>query len=304
MRNSQFTKLLCAAVALTVARPPAFSEAGFTSPVSVANTNLVLDKITAQWLAENGTSGSGYGAGDGTFGASKKQSDLTAIIAALNDAGLEAILAPIVQNFPNFNAASDFKSHNSGLRGGLNAAGAASGTLSASVIDWDSLLSWYNVGNGSSFWQTLAPPDYRAAMMALGITPNPLNVYLEVLTGSTWQGTTFTNGLGRLLVVGTSPTYTAGYSVDPTKYAGGFPMVNIASITGSGVVTVSGINQLGIAEIYTYTASTTGRFALVPATTSTDLIAGTTSISVAAGITAISATIEANRPSGRANPPT
>lgn len=267
--------------------------------MTAANAILLIDKLTAQWLAQES------GSGDGTFGASLKQANLLPIVAALNDVQLEAILAVAVQNYPDFTGASDFKTHNLGLRSALNAAGLSSATLSSTIVDWDSLLYWYNVlAPGGDLWAALAPPDYIAAMQALGITPRALNVYFEVLTGATWQGNTFTNGLGKLVVVASVPTYTAGYTVNPANFAGGFPYLNVASIAGSGVVTVMGKNQLGGTESFTVNASAASRYPLVPGTTATDLITGTTAISAAAGITAIVATVEGNRPAGRVNPPT
>lgn len=269
--------------------------------ISAANVVLLLDKLTAQWSFLLGVSG-GNGVGDGTFGGSKKQADLAVIIAALNDVSQEAVLAPIASGFPSYSAASQFKQQNGGLLTALNQAAVASGL--SGVGSWDQLLTYYNVTNGPFNWATLASPDYLAAMQALGPTPSPLNVYLEVLQGASWQGTTFTNALRKNVKATGTDTNTAGYTVDPTKFAGGFPFLNVAALTGSGVVTVVGLNQSGVSETYTVTISGTGRVALVPGTTSTDLITAVTSVATAAGITAATMYVEANRPSGRTNPPT
>lgn len=270
--------------------------------ISAANANALTDKLAAQWNFMLGVSG-GNGLGDGTFGSSSKQAALATIIAALNDIVLEAIGAPLVQNFPSYTAASQFKQQNQSVLTVLNGLGVASNALGASVVDWDSLLYFYNVLNGPFGWAALAAPDYRAAMMALGVTPNQLNVYLEVLTGATWQGNTFTNALRKASIVASVNTQTPGYAIDFTKFAGGFPFLNVVSITGSGVVTAVGTNQSGAAENFTVNASAPGRVALVPGTVSTDLITTCTGLTAAAGITAMVAYVEANRPAGRTNPP-
>lgn len=271
--------------------------------ITASNVNALNDKFTAQSLALIGTLASTYGAGDGsTFGGSKKQFDLAAIVAAFNDVSQEAIAAALAGTFPNYTASSLFKTYNQGWLSILNALGAASGYTG--VTSWDALLTYYNVTNGPYNWGALAPPDYLAAMQAMGITPSPLNIYLEVLQGASWQGTTFTNALGKDVKATGTDTNTLGYVVDPTKFAGGFAYVNVTAITGSGVVTVTGLDQAGNAETWTATVSATGRVLMTPSTHAYSLITKVLTIATAAGITAATLYIEANRPAGRTNPPT
>lgn len=163
----------------------------------------------------------------------------------------------------------------------------------------EAFMTYYNTAYATK-WSCLAPSQWYDLYYAWrGVRPSVQNVYFEVL-----QGSTYANGLRKLVVSGA--TQTAGASVDSTKYCGGFPQIVVSGITGSGVVTVTGsqynpaTKTVTAGKTWTYTASADGTFALAPGTADADsLIVAVSNIAVAAGITAGTIYAEAARPSGR-----
>lgn len=252
-----------------------------------------------------GTSGSGFGMGEGTFGFSKKQSDMTGIVAGLNDVTQQAVLAPIVQTWPTPALTNTvYGTHLTAFFSGLDRVGAAANSLSATIRNFDTLQAWYNYTNASSYWQCLNHPDYRLLYSAThnGAFPNHLNVYFTVLAAGSYGGVTFTNALGKLVVPG--PTTTLGYTVDPTKYVGGPAYWTWTGGTGSGTVTVTGLDQNGSAETWTVSQSgASGSTVMTPSGHTYSLITKVNTIVAAGGVTATTGYVESHTPAGRSNPP-
>ena len=277
--------------------------------LTAALINLRTDKLTAARLAGLGSSGSGLGLGDGTFGLSLKSSDLATIVGASADPSIEAVEAPLVTQWPlAFETSTQFPRFFFRYFQALDQLGLAAQPLNAAINSLDTLMYFYNVTTGPFAWACLAAPDWRQAFIDAhnGSAPSPLNVYFECLTGASWGGTTFTNALAKDVKATGTDTVTAGYVIDPTKFAGGFAYLNVTALGGNGVVTVTGLDQAGNAETWTVTVTTTGRVLLVPSTHAYSLITKvtpTTGIATASGITSMTATVEANRPAGRTNPP-
>ena len=269
--------------------------------------NSNTDKLCAMYDATLGTLGSGLGMGDGTtFGASYKQANLQTIVGAVSDVVIEASLAAITTGWPNCTGNEVFYGLLYNYFAALNRLSLNSKTISATIVSLDTLMLWLNWGNAASYWQCLASPDWTLAYGAMsnGLAPNPLNCYFVCVQGGSYGGVTFTNALGKLVVVASTPTTTLGYTIPVANYAGGFAYANVTAVTGSGVLTVHGLDQQGSAEVWTYTVTTTGAVLLVPTNHPYSLISQVTSVSVAAGITACTIYIEARAPAGRTYPPT
>lgn len=279
---------------------------GFVAPLPSSELVGYIDKLDAAEIANLGTSASGYGAGDGTFGASAKQSGLATLVAGSGNIASQSVLAPIASVYPNNTASiiygAKFRQFFSGLNQLANQTGDATSL--------DGLMTYYNTGAGGP-WNCLASPEWIAAYSAVnGVNPSRLNVYAPVL-----QGSTYTVGLGKY-VVGTgftAPTASVGVLnasgyINTTLYAGGFPYVQWSGASGSGsiTITVAGYNQNGIAENFAWTgsfAASSAGVALTPATTSTDLITGATGFSITGTFTGATLYVTAQPPSGRTYPP-
>lgn len=283
----------------------------FVSPLPASELASYVDKLDAAWIAEAGTSASGLGLGDGTYGASAKQAGLATLVAGSGNIVSQSVLAPIAQAYPNNTAAlayaSQFRSFFSGLNNLANQTGVATSL--------NGLLEYYDSGAGGP-WACMAPPEWVQIYQAVtGSAPDPLTVYAPVP-----QGSTYTVGLGEYnkststFTAATGPVGVLNSSgaIDTTKYAGGFAQIQWTSGSGSGTctVTVAGLNQAGVAENYVltgtwgsgpFTATQTGVL-LVPATTSTDLITKVTGYTVT-GMTAGVFYVSAVPPSGRTYPP-
>jgi hypothetical protein len=163
------------------------------------------------------------------------------------------------------------------------------------VSSLDTYCSYYNTGAGGP-WSALLSPDFRTlyGILNVGSYPSPWNVYFEVL-----QGTTYTNGLRKLVVGGSQ---TAGQDIDPNKYAGGFGQVKWTGVTGSGSASVTGTWRKtdgstqtgdGAAAI----AGASGTAVLTPPFPNA-LLLSVTNISVT-GLSAGTIYVEAKRPTGR-----
>lgn len=163
----------------------------------------------------------------------------------------------------------------------------------------EAFMTYYNCTDATK-WACLAPSQWRDLYYAWkGVYPSVNNVYFEIL-----QGSTYANGLRKLVVSGA--TQTAGATIDSTKYCGGFPQIVVSGITGSGVVTVTGTQYnpatktTTAGKTWTVTASANTTYALAEGTADADsLIVAVSNIAVAAGITAGTIYVEAARPSGR-----
>lgn len=281
----------------------------FAAPLPAAELVGYVDKLDAAWIAEVGTSASGLGLGDGTFGASAKQTGLATLVAGSGNIASQAVLAPRANVYPNNTAALAFATQFSSFFSGLDQLSAQTGLAS----NLDGLMSAYNTAGA---WASMSPPEWVNIYKAVrGVAPSPLNVYAPVV-----QGAVYTVGLGeynKATTTFTAPTASVGVlnsssAIDITKYAGGFPTIQWTSGAGSGAVTitVAGQNQAGTAENFTltgtwgsgaFTATQTG-VALVPGTTATDLITKVTGYTVT-GMTAGIFFVNAIPPPGRTYPP-
>ena len=274
--------------------------------ITTANLILLLDKVSAAYLAALGTNASGFGlgtAGD-TVRAYKKFGDLLTLVLALNDADqVLSLLSDTQQTQRNCDTLTAFAQMASRLGTALNNEARRSGNvlgLSSTITDLNSFARYYNTGAGGP-WLCLFAPDFRAIYFALyGVNPDASNTYFEVL-----QGATYANAL-RKLVVGTGMT--AGFDIDSTAYAGGFGQLNVSGLTGTGIVTATGdwrdvAGNVLTAQNGTVNVTANGVFVLTPPATNALLIK-VTNITVPGGITAGTIYAEAKRPTGRTNPPT
>lgn len=284
---------------------------GLLTPAHVV---YLTDKLTAAYLAALGTSGSGYGMGDTTFGASLKALNLKTMVQGSSigifaDADLQQILTPAAVQLNNSVGAPIatriFAEKFGPFSRTLNTVAQNARSLDASIVDLDSFMTWENFGNGVTYWQCLAPPDWANMYLALySVVPNHLNCYFDVL-----QGATYTNALAKL-IVGTGTTLGASINILPgaqnqtPAYAGGYAWANVSGLTGSGLLTVTGHDQAGNVETWTHTISGNGLTQLTPSGRAYSLITSVSTVVAAGGISAATIYIEAHRPAGRTYPPT
>lgn len=218
-------------------------------------------------------------------------------------------MAPIASSWPTPSTnAVIYKARYYSFMVGLNQLGQSASDQSSTISNFDTLEYWYNFGNGVTYWQCLNAPQWVTAFNAIvGVNPNPLNCYFVCTQGGSFGGTTFTNALAKDIKATGTDTVTAGFVIPPATYAGGYAYLNVTAISGSGVVTVTGLDERGSAETWTVTATTTGTVLLVPSTHSYSLITKvtpSTGISTAGGITSMTAYVESHAPAGRTFPPT
>jgi hypothetical protein len=261
----------------------------------------VLDKLCRAWSSLVGTSASDMGIGEAgaSYGAYDALADVSALMLSTADG--EQILdtnATLINTLAKFTASKvagvylgdtiKKLSYHVKKRSGI-----------AAIVSLDTFLTYWNCTHATK-WQCLAPSQWYDLYYAVyGARPSINNVYFEVL-----QGATYANGL-RKHVVGSGNT--AGFDIDTTKYAGGLPKLNVASRTGSDVVTVTGTQfnpatkTFTAGKTWTVTVSGTGALDFTGGTHDTDaLIAAVSSISAGASLTAATMYVEAHRPSGRA----
>lgn len=258
----------------------------------------ITDKLAAMSNAAIGTAGSGLGLGDATitpdssaYGADRKSRDLLGIVTALTDyQHLHALLEQANTLKVAMNYQADLPGKINGFHAAMSAFAVSAGL--AGVNSFDTFMLYYNNGVGGIATALLCP-DYRLVyFLALNAYPNPLNVYslpLATMATKTQAG-----------------VFTAGTNVDTTKYAGaGLAQVTYSGFTGaSGLITVSGTNQLGqVGRTFTATVAANGTVTLVPGV-ATDLLVSVQSVTIAGTITGGTAIISAVAPAGRAYPPT
>jgi len=288
------------------------------SALSAANAVAQTDKLTAFFLALLGTSGSGLGLGTSgangtglpasTGGAFQKVKDLQTLIIGINDPiQIASLMGPSNTLLTNVDALQATNQIAQGYISALDILARAAALVG--VTDLNSYLSYYNTGSGGP-WNCLCAPDFVNLYFACkSAFPSAPNAYFEVLQGAAWQGTTFTNALGKFIVSGAGAgAFTAGFAIDSTHFAGGFGQLNVSGLTGSGVVTVTGNwrNPDGTTQTATNGTATiagNGVTVLTPPSANA-LLYAVTNIAIAAGITAGTLYVEAKRPSGRTNPPT
>ena len=271
--------------------------------LSAASIVLITDKMSADWIYSLGTSGTNYGNGDGTFGSSLSNSQLATIVTNLGDITQQGVLAPIASSWPTPSTnAVIYKARYYRFSNGLDQLGQMANDQSSTITNLDSLMYWYNFGNGVTYWQCLAAPQWVSAYNAIhAVNPNPLNVYFVCTQGGSYGGTTFTNALAKFIVSGS--VYTAGYTIPYTTYAGGLAYWNFTGGSGSGTVTVVGKDQQNNTETWTVNQTgASGNLLMTPSTHAYSLITKVSSVTDAAG--AGTGYVEAHAPAGRTYPPT
>jgi len=203
------------------------------------------------------------------------ESALVAAAYALENAlAWELILSPSLQAFLN----------------NLNAAAALSGITG--VTSLDSFASYFNTGVGGIFVCQFAPDFQKIYNLIFpGAHLTPANVYSPPVANF---GT---------LVIGTG--FTAGAGVNTSLYGGvNNCQITATGVTGTGLVTVTGLNQSGAAaRNWTATVTAAGVFALTPVVP-TDLLQSVTGIAAAVGLTAGTLVVNGLTPAGRTSPPT
>lgn len=283
--------------------------------ISPTQVYKIIDLYVKMYNRLLGTTASGLGAGDGTFGASYIGSDIRALIEGSSDvtfadADIQIALAAEAKRLvTRFDADVLIGSAGSQFIAKLSSLSAAARTVSATIRDLDSYMEWFNWNNGSTYWQCLAPPEWYDIFYALRTShPSKRNMYHPVMEGGTVRGTTYTNALYKVVLPG--PTNTDGGSVDYTLFQGGYAYVKWTGGTGAGAcsITVTGKNQSNEVETWTlsgtwgvgaFTATQTG-YLLTPLTANS-LITDVTGV-VITGMTGGTLYFEARPPSGRTYP--
>lgn len=276
--------------------------------LTVSNVNLFIDHLARAYARALGVAGStSYGIGDAaaTDRAQGAAEDLLAAIIATGDvsvmAGANGLLDPATRWTTSLTAVKIAR--NSEIMSRLQRQVAALGLTGVATLD--QYLTYYNYGAGGTN-TALQSPYWRALHYEwCARYPTARNLYFLITSGSSFDGTTYLNGLRRL-VVGTGQT--AGGSIS-TDYAGGVPYVLASTITGSGLVTVTGTEynpatgSRTAGKTWTATVTGNGAFALAsgggtPASANA-LIVAVSDITAAAGITVGTIIAEARAPAGR-----
>lgn len=273
------------------------------SAITRAEFNTLTDQLVGIYLRAKGETGGTYGVGE--LGVDDRAVaavlDLKAAVLALADLEGTVAIAPAVQTL-----ASIF--YTDGIIASL-----LSPTLQAitthllqqgysNVNSLDTYLTAYNITDATK-WQVLQHPAFRNIHYSvIGSYPSVNNLYFEIL-----QSGTYLLGLGRLVGGG---AFTAGASVDGTKYAGASPQIKGVTIAGGPVtITVTGTAYDPATQAFatgkTWQASLNNgdsTVALAPGggtpAAADSLIAATSGISGGGPFTG-TVYVEAARPSGR-----
>jgi len=266
-----------------------------------ANVNSVLDAMALAYLCAKGTAsdmtaGSGLGLVADGSGASGHVGGLGAVLTDLITNGDFASNSRLSRMIDQLAKTVDSVIWAKSTFGPLQQqlAYLCSRANIAGVQTLDQYLGYYNTTHATK-WQALCHPDFRS----ISLFPiSAKNSYFPVK-----QGATYANALGRL-IVGTG--FTDGFAIDETKYAGGFPKLKVAAITGSGVVTVTGkaydpaTNTVIAGRTWTVTASAATTYTLAVGTApANSLIVDVSGISAAGGISAGTMYVESHEPAGR-----
>ncbi len=285
--------------------------------ITNAALNLLLDDLARLHMRTIGTQASGYGVGKPSeaWGALNVVSTLLGpdLISA-NDlkpiVDIGANVLTLQNQFAPFNVSSQLY----GLLLSAIQTHMTSARLSG-VSTFNDYLTYYNVGTGGT-WQTMAHAAFKDLHDAWS-NGSPCidiwNCFYEVLQGvvDPYFEQTYTNALAKWVVSGAGTgALTPGFTIDVTKYAGGFPQLDVVGPTGTGIVTVTGkaydpvTKSAAAGKTWTANVTGAGRFALAPgggsAAPANSLIVECTGIAAAAGITAGTIYVEAARPAGRA----
>ncbi len=290
--------------------------------IPVSDFNNMLDDVLLGVYKAIGTSGSGYGIGDGSsaFGAFDAVDDALTHLEGVGD------LTPIADMGRQLDS---LKTAMSGVARFAREARSFVASIDRHVAKFggsnysnlDTFLTYYNVGAGGT-WTALQDRKLRDLFNAIkggSNYPSPENLYFEVLQGTlSDEDHLYTNGLGKLEVgVGFSAAIVEGSlvngvvngAIDHTKYSGGDNVLNVSTFGGSSdTVTVTGYafdpatQTVDTGSIVTWdaTVSGTGDVALAVNTApANSRIIEVTNIAAGGSITSGIMYVEAQRPSGR-----
>jgi hypothetical protein len=242
--------------------------------------------------------------GDGTFGITDAVADMQAFVVSdftsvqsmsVVDDQLLVLAAGVPVNIIVGNLLS-------GLIGTISSNAGTAGI--SNVTDLETYLTYLNKTGtppGNDYWQALQHRNFRAVQSALGVTPQVWNYYDEILTDATNP-----DGLARY-----DGAYTDGAEINGLEAVGGFPYLNVASVTGADDVEVLAnvwdpvTGDLVLSKTFTAAVSGTGLVALTPGgadpapTYSLIQDVLTDGITPGGSISAIDVTVESHRPTGR-----
>lgn len=278
--------------------------------IDLTDVNLFLDHISRGYARTLGGSSYGVGAIGDTDRAQGSAVDLLAAVIATADADIlvgSATVPGMLSDVSAWKASMSAKKIAT-PRAVLNRIEKQVRALSLTGVNsLDQFLTYYNYGSGGTNTGLQSQYFRELFYQWKNAYPTARNLYFELLQGASFGGTTFTNGLRKLLV-GTGET--AGDSIS-TDYAGGVPYLKVSGFAGtSGTVTVTGTQYdpatgtRTAGKTWTVTVTGNGNFALAsgggtPASANA-LICAVSGISAAGSITASTLIYaEAWKPSGR-----
>ena len=277
------------------------------SLVSTDRLIYLCDKLCQAYVRANSASGQTYGVGE--YGDTDRSAgcvaDISTNLLASSDATFIAALLPgVTQSGTNTSSAKLIGSALYPIMTRLSRY--FLGQASASYSDFDTFLKYMNVGGGGTF---ALPIDHRFRALYNGAFggsryPSTCNLIQEIL-----QGSTYTNAMGKSVGTGAGTNiFTDGTSISSSSYGGAIPRLNVSSVTGSGVVTVTGteadpasVSSSGAmtttsGKTWTVSVSVAGYYYFTGGTHSTNaLIVDVSGISVAAGLSAGTMYVEGQR---------
>lgn len=269
--------------------------------ITAQDLTQFTDKVSALFLALQGTQASGLGAGDSSqiigndWGMSRKGRDLLNIVLSWQDYDLSSYLLNAVHNIQNvapYQALSVIVLQP--VLRALNQSCAGSGI--SGVTNIDTLAQYYNTGAGGPY-TGLLPPTYRTLHnLIFGSYPSAINVYASAI-----------DDMGQITAGG---GFTPGTGVDVTIYAGFLQLT--AATTGFGgtggtlSVAVSGYSATGAAATGTWTATLSGNgtLTLIPGASPCVIVTSITDITLPGGMSSGTTIIGGIVPTGRTDPPT
>ncbi len=270
--------------------------------ITAAGINAILDHSVQLYARIIGTQASGQGAGVAgqAWGAAQSAGSISTALLALTDLDPVAdLVKPVGELLKTVDGAGIAANHLAPLLSSLQRHVIRFGI--PDVNNLDLFLRYLNTGTVTK-WTGLQHPLWRdlALRWNPNITPEPCNLYFEVL-----QGATYANALARLTI---GSAMVPGHSI-AAEYAGGFGQLRVSGLSGSGVVTVTGTafdpatRSTVAARTWTATVNANGVVALAPgggsAAPADSLIKSVSAISAAVGISAGVIYVEAARPAGR-----
>ncbi len=278
--------------------------------IALANVNLFLDHICRGYARALGGSSYGIGESGDTDRAQGAAADLETAVMATADSSIlvgTATVPGILADVSAWKTSMSAKKV-SVPRSVLNRIEKQVRALNLTGVNsLDQFLTYYNYGSGGT--NTGLQSQYFRILFYQwkNAYPTARNLYFELLQGASFGGTTFTNGLRKLLV-GTGET--AGDSIS-TDYAGGVPYLKVSGFAGtSGTVTVTGTQYdpatgtRTAGKTWTATVTGNGNFALASgggtSASANALLCAVSGISAAGSITAPTLIYaETWKPSGR-----